>query len=194
MSLFASQTAEMHLAQILDAYQSYQAKFVQTSYDNNGAKLGNSTGKMALLRPGYFRWETITPTKQIIVTDSKNIWIYDVDLEQVTIEPMKKHAGEAPAVLLTDTTDEIIKTFNISEEKTSSTGLWFTLIPKTKESLYQEVRLYFINKRLEQMILIDSLGQKIAVQFITPNINPKLPKNTFQEKIPKDVDVIGKAI
>jgi len=194
ISVFANTNAAQNLASILDSYKSYKAKFIQISYDNNGAKLSKSNGNMALLRPGFFRWETDKPTKQIIITDSKNVWVYDVDLEQVTIEPMKKMVGEAPASLLTDTTDDLINDFYISENKTTRAGHWFTLTPKNKSSLYQQVKLYFINNKLDKMILTDNIGQKISVQFVEAQINPSLNKRTFQEKIPKGVDVIGKAV
>lgn len=193
-NIFADPNAAKSLANILGTYKSYKAKFIQTSYDNNGAKLSKTNGNMALLRPGFFRWETDKPTKQIIITDSKNVWVYDIDLEQVTIEPMKKMLGEAPASLLTDTTDDLIKDFYITENLTTRAGRWFTLTPKDKSSLYQQIKLYFLQAKLDKMVLTDNIGQKITVQFVQAQINPTLSKNTFKEKIPKGVDVIGKPV
>lgn len=191
--IFAAVNAANDLAAILSKYKTLQADFTQITYDSNGAKIQTTNGNMALLRPGYFRWETLTPTKQIILTDGKNLWVYDVDLEQVTIQPMQQVVGEAPASLLTDSTDEIIKTFSVVEKDSQNNSRWFVLKPKDKSSLYQTIKLNFQKDKLAKMDIIDNIGQKTEVQFKNEKINKKLNKNSFRVKIPKGTDVIGQA-
>jgi outer membrane lipoprotein carrier protein len=149
---------------------------------------------MAMLRPGFFRWETFSPTQQIIITDPKNVWVYDVDLEQVTIEPLREMVGQAPASLLTDSTNELLKQFEVTQKNEDDQKVWFTLIPKDEKSLYQKIQLHFTKNILDKMEIIDNIGQKTSVNFKQLKINVDLPKNTFQEKIPKNVDVIGQAL
>lgn len=194
LKVFAASNAANELASILSNYKTITANFTQTTYDNNGEKLQTTNGKMALLRPGYFRWETMKPTKQIILTDGQNLWIYDVDLEQVTIQPMKQVIGEAPASLLTDSTDKIVTTFNVSETKDSDKSHWFVLTPKDKSSLYQEIKINFDNDKLNKMDIVDNIGQKTSVQFNNEKVNQPLDKNSFRAKIPKGTDVIGQPI
>jgi len=143
LKIFAATNAANDLATLLANYKTLTANFTQTTYDTNGAKMQTSNGKMALLRPGFFRWETLTPTKQIILTDGKNLWIYDIDLEQVTIQPMKQVVGEAPASLLTDSTEDIVKTFSVTEDNSHNHSQWFVLTPKDQSSLYQTIKLNF---------------------------------------------------
>jgi outer membrane lipoprotein carrier protein len=194
LTSFASTTDAENLSQILLQYKTLTSNFTQSSYDNNGALLQETEGTMAMLRPNFFRWETRSPTRQIIVTDPKNIWVYDVDLEQVTIEPLRDMVGQAPASLLTDSTRDLLKQFNVTQKSDGADKIWFTLIPKDDKSLYQKIQLHFTQNMLDKMEIIDNIGQKTSVNFKQLKINVNLPPKTFQEKIPKNVDVIGQAL
>lgn len=193
VKVFAAVNAANELVSILSSYKTLTADFTQITYDSNGAKIQTTNGSMALLRPGYFRWETLKPTKQIILTDGENLWVYDVGLEQVTIQPMKQVVGEAPASLLTDSTDKIIKTFSVLEEDSKKNSRWFVLKPKDSSSLYQTIKLNFQSGKLTNMNIVDNIGQKTEVKFKNEKINKKLNKNSFRVKIPKGTDVIGQA-
>ena len=48
---------------------------------------------MALERPGRFRWQTKEPMEQLVVADGQKMWVYDVDLEQVTVKKQEKGLG-----------------------------------------------------------------------------------------------------
>lgn len=192
-SAFANTAAE-NLSTLLLQDKSLSGNFTQTNYDNNGTVLRQTHGKMALLRPGFFRWETLSPTKQIILTDPKNVWVYDVDLEQVTIQPLKQMVGQAPASLLTDSTAAILNDFTVTEEGDVAKNIWFTLTPHDQKSLYQKIQLHFSHQQLDKMDVVDNIGQKTAVTFQDLKINPSLSRDTFRAKIPKNVDVIGRAL
>src|SRR5438105_3435289 len=74
-----------NLANLLDAVKSMQANFTQTVYDNHGKSVQTSYGRMAIERPGKFRWEVTKPIPQLIIANESRLWIYDPDLQQVTI-------------------------------------------------------------------------------------------------------------
>src|SRR3989338_3432080 len=84
--IFSAQqkTAALELTQLLNGFSTFQAQFTQTTTDVNHQVLQQSSGTMMLMRPGRFRWETQNPTHQIVITDGKTLWIYDVDLKQAT--------------------------------------------------------------------------------------------------------------
>src|SRR5687768_9284600 len=73
------------LNQLLRNIRSMRADFIQTLMDNNGKMIQQSWGKMALQRPGQFRWETKRPNEQLIVANGSRLWIYDPDLQQVVV-------------------------------------------------------------------------------------------------------------
>ena len=90
-------SASADLAGLLNKVQSMKANFIQTVYDKRGKVTQKSSGRMALQRPGKFRWDVAKPMPQLIIANGTKLWIYDPDLEQLTIRSIKKAAGESPA-------------------------------------------------------------------------------------------------
>lgn len=50
--------------------------------------------------------------------------------------------------------------------------------------------MQFQNKRMQQMILADNLGQISTFKFTQIRVNPQLSNYLFQFRAPKGVDVI----
>ena len=80
--------AEERIDGWLAAHESLRARFLQTVFDEAGARLDESRGTVAFRRPYRFRWDYEAPEPQIIVADGENLWWYDADLEQVTVRPV----------------------------------------------------------------------------------------------------------
>src|SRR5438477_275321 len=97
------------LTQLLNHIHTLQADFNEVVKDTKGKTLNRSQGKISLERPGKFRWDVTQPNPQLIVTNNKKIWIYEIDLEQVTIRHLGNEAGETPALLLSNTNETLEK-------------------------------------------------------------------------------------
>jgi outer membrane lipoprotein carrier protein len=82
------------LSTLLNSLHSMRSDFTQTVYDNHGKAIQKSYGQMALQRPGKFRWEIKKPIPQVIVANDTRLWVYDPDLEQVTIRALHQAAGD----------------------------------------------------------------------------------------------------
>ena len=67
-----------------------QAQFTQEVYDEDGKLRQKSQGNVFLSRPGKFSWEYRAPEAHRIVADGKNVWVHDVELDQVTVKPMSQ--------------------------------------------------------------------------------------------------------
>ena len=65
-----------------------EADFTQTVTDKNGRVTQQASGRMAFARPGKFRWDYNKPYEQVIVGDGSKLWLYDTDLDQVTVKPL----------------------------------------------------------------------------------------------------------
>ena len=102
--IFAA-TPVQQLQNNLSHIKSLSAKFTQTIKGDDGSVMQKSSGQLDILKPGKFRWETFTPMKQLIVCNGKNVWIYEPDLEQVTVKPLNNSLSETPILLLTNKTD-----------------------------------------------------------------------------------------
>lgn len=175
------------LTQLLNNIHTMQANFTETVKDTKGKTLNQLEGKMSLQRPGQFRWDVTAPNRQLIVTNGKKIWIYDTDLQQVTIRYFGKDAGEAPALLLSHSNETLTKDFQVNTQNNSST---FLLKPKDKSSMFESIQLAFANQEIKEMQLQDHLGHITVIQFNRIVMNNQLPPSLFDFKKPANVDVI----
>ncbi|MDF3054777.1 MAG: outer-rane lipoprotein carrier protein [Gammaproteobacteria bacterium] len=182
-------TAE-DLSQLLTNFQSMQADFKQTIYDQNQKPLQKSMGNMALKRPGQFRWETKQPTPQLLLTDGNYVWIYDIDLEQATKQKADTGNQNNPASLLSGSIKDIERRFEVSTIQKPGKIQWFRLVPKDDSDMFQWIELGFADGKLSSMKLNDKLGTLSVFDFSNVRINPTLNASLFTFKVPKGVEVI----
>lgn len=169
---------------------SMRARFQQTVVDNLGRKVQEVTGNMQLQRPGKFRWDYDKPYVQQIVGDGKKVWLYDPDLNQVTVRPLDKVLGSSPAALLAGSKD-IDKTFELKDVGKQGDLNWVEAIPKEKESGFEKVMLGFKGSMLQEMEMRDSFGQITVIEFSKQEINPKLDAKNFRFVPPEGADVLS---
>src|SRR3990167_4745124 len=116
------------LSGLLNQFTTFQAQFKQKTTDVENNVLQESEGRMMLVRPGRFRFETHNPTHQIVITDGKTLWVYDVDLKQATKQTIQ-HSAINPAKLLSGDTNTLLKQFTVHMILHRDV-LVFQLIPK----------------------------------------------------------------
>lgn len=199
--------AAASLNQYLSRLGSLQASFVQTTQATNktaprpmanqGLKSTHLnqkfTGTMQVKRPGQFRWETTSPSKQLIVTSGNTVWIYDPDLEQAVRQNLDDQVGNTPALLLSGQSATIMKSFRVTQPKASEP--FFVLYPKADDGVFESLGIRFSSTSSgqgapSQMILKDSLGQQTTINFSNVKLNPTLSANAFNFVPPKGTDVI----
>lgn len=180
-----------NLTKLLSSLKTMKSSFTQTVYDNNGKTIQTSYGEMALDRPGKFRWEVKKPIPQLIVANDKKLWIYDPDLDQVTIKKINLAAGDTPALLLSHVGTTLEDKYSVStvSEKPATLN-WFSLKPKSKDNMFETVKMGFKGDKIEEMRLTDHLGHTTAIKFNKAATNIKLPATLFNFKSPKGADVI----
>jgi outer membrane lipoprotein carrier protein len=144
---------------------------------------------MAVERPGRFRWQTKEPMEQLVVADGKKIWVYDTDLEQVTVKTQEKGLGGTAALFLSGYDDTITQDFVVTQSG-STDNLIFDLKSKSPKANFQRMKLVFRQNDLTNMELYDQLGQITSVKLSQAKLNPKLASSLFQFKAPKGVDVV----
>ena len=170
--------------------QTVRAQFSQTVLDRNGRNTSQASGVMAFSRPGKFRWTYDKPYEQVIVGDGVKLWIYDKDLNQVSVRKLDEALGSSPAALLAGNNE--IERFFTLKDVGSRDGLdWLEASPKSSDTMFAAVRMGFSGDTLKQMELKDSFGQTTIIRFDKLERNPKLPSNQFKFAPPKGADVIG---
>lgn len=166
-----------------------KASFSQTVLDQNGKLRQKSEGTLAFSRPGKFRWVYQKPYEQLIVGDGSRLWIYDADLEQVTMRKLGEALGSSPAALLAGSND-IEKHFTLKDAGVSDGLDWLEARPRDKESTFETVRMGFAGNTLAAMELKDSFGQTTLLKFSGLVKNPVVNPGDFKFTPPKGADVI----
>lgn len=187
-SLWAAEALTDFLARI-DRLQNLQAHFVQTTRDTRGVSLQELQGTLTVAKPGKMHWQTQPPYEQLVVSDGDNIWVYDKDLEQVTIRKMEQRIVETPALLLSGNSQEIRKNFHV-EMKSQAGKVRFILTPNDKSQLFERIELQYLDTQLQSMRIIDAAGQTTDILFDGVKSNQKIAANLFTFVTPEGVDVI----
>jgi outer membrane lipoprotein carrier protein len=170
--------------------QSLQADFEQQLRDGQGRLIETSSGTLSMRRPNQFRWDYLKPHPQTIVADGQRLWLYDPDLEQVTVRPLEQSLAGTPAMLLSGEGD-LRASFRIETMEKRGAVDWLTLLPKRSDTDFKRVRLGLRGNALEAMELSDKLGQTTALEFRNVQRNPKFDAMQFVFKPPAGADVIG---
>lgn len=176
------------LTQLLLGMHTMQANFTQRITDKKARPLQQTQGRMALQRPGKFRWEVVKPVAQLIVANGARLWIYDRDLEQVTIRTFKSATGQTPALLLSDNNLTLGKDFFVTQTGDASAPV-FLLKPKDKSN-FESIKLSFSNTVIHEMELKDHLGHTTLIQFRDVALNKSLSERLFTFKPPSGIDII----
>lgn len=186
-SLFSSTAGDILQAK-LNAIRTMSATFSQVVTAKK-RQISSSKGTMALARPGKFRWDTKTPMPQLIVADGNKLWVYDVDLEQVTVKKQEKGVGGTAALFLSGYDDIVARDFEVTQMKKGEKD-YFDLHAKSTKANFQQLKLIFVGEILSGMELYDQLGQRTDIKLTNIKNNPQLAENLFRFKTPKGVDVV----
>ena len=178
------------LTGLLNQAETLTGRFSQLSLDGSGTQLQETSGELALKRPGQFRWHTDAPMEQLLVSDGKQVWLYDPDLEQVTIQQLDQRLTHTPALLLSGDVSSISENFEVSHKEAGDV-VDFTLKPKAKDTLFDNLRLSFRGGVINDMQLIDSVGQRTNILFMGVKMNQPLKAYLFTLKSPEGADVIA---
>lgn len=190
MSFTVNADGVKSLRNFYDQTHAMRANFYQVVTDRQGRKVQEVYGEMQLKRPNKFRWDYNKPYEQQIISDGKQVWLYDTELAQVTVRELSKALGSSPAALLAgdDTLDKSFKFSNIDRKDNVE---WVRADSKDNESGFEKILLGFRAGELQEMELIDSFGLQTRIVFNNVQQNPVIDPKTFLFKTPKGVDVVG---
>lgn len=169
---------------------SAQASFEQKVYDRAGKLVQTATGTFAFQRPGKFRWAYARPHPQLIVGDGEKVWIWDEDLNQVTVRRVARAIGTTPAALLAGAAD-VTQAFAMQDLGARDGLEWLEARPREREAGFERIRLGLGTASVEAMELVDSFGQTTVLRFSELARSPKLALDAFRFVPPKGADVLG---
>jgi len=188
----AADTARARLDAFSKGLTSVSASFEQQISDIHSGKTKISRGILSLKAPRQFRWDTTTPYKQLIVADGEKVWIYDPDLEQVTVRAQGTEEAHSPLTVLTDLS-QLDRDFTTSEQGEHDGQVWLRLKSKDKEPQFEYADLGFDQTGLASMAFKDTFDNSTQIRFSGWQRNAKLAPDLFKFTPPKGVDVVGDA-
>lgn len=184
----APMTARAQLDQFSAGLQTLSGQFEQRT--QSGGQTESASGTLALKAPRLFRWDYLDPFEQRIVADGDHVWVYDIDLEQVSVRPQSFDEASSPLAVLMDLKQLDVE-FAVSDGGHGEGLDWLVLKSKSKEPQFKEARLGFAGNQLQAMRVIDSFEGRIDYRFSDWQRNQSLPSEHFVFKVPEGVDVIG---
>ncbi|RFA28372.1 outer membrane lipoprotein carrier protein LolA [Alkalilimnicola ehrlichii] len=183
----AEQSGLEALQQYYESVETLRGEFVQATFDEDGRLLEQTSGELVLQRPNRFRWSYDEPFEQEIVADGRRLWVYDIDLEQVTVRPLDEVLGYGPALLLSGDFEGLESAFQIEEEG----GGWLSLVPKESDWEFQSIRMQVLDG-VPRIIEVDTgLGQVTRLELDELELNPRVPAGRFRFDPPEGVDIVA---
>ena len=184
------QSSEQRLYDSLRTLGSLEAKFYQQVLNSDGEVIQEAKGIFELKKPGRFRWHYDPPFSQHIVADGKNLWMFDLELAQATVQPIEQALGSAPIILLTEI-KPLSEDFEIRELPQAFGLDWVALVPKIQDTEFYRVELGLDGDVIREMKLHDHFDQQTVIRFSDIKRNAELPNSRFTFIVPDGVDVIG---
>ena len=193
---WASADGLKSLEDFMKTAHSGRSDFTQTvtapPKDGQAQRPKQSSGSFEFQRPGRFKFVYKKPFEQTIVADGQTLWLYDVDLNQVTQRAQAQALGSTPAALLASAPDmTALRADYALAAAPEQDGLqWVLATPKARDGQLKSVRVGFEGERLAALDILDSFGQRSQIRFTGMQVNPALPAGTFQFKPPAGADVL----
>ncbi|HTQ37366.1 MAG TPA: outer membrane lipoprotein chaperone LolA [Steroidobacteraceae bacterium] len=182
----------------LDSYlaglSTWSADFTQSVVDADGKPAAGGHGRLVIVRPGRFRWES-TPDgaaegAQLLIADGRNLWFLDRDLDQATVRPLADAPPQSPAMLLAGGA-ELRGAFDVRADGRRDGLDWVRVTPKDPASDFREAQFGFKGKELLRLILLDKLGQRSTLRFTNVKRNAPVPADATEFVRPPGVNLIG---
>ena len=188
LSLQAGEALEEFTSR-LKTLDSMSTEFSQVTMDQNGEVLQSLSGTLSVQRPGKMRWQTNPPYEQLVVSDGSSVWVYDMDLEQVTIRNLEAKLQETPALLLSGDVSNIADSYSASKEQVGDV-VRYRLKPLDASQLFEALEFDYADDEVEFMRIFDAAGQITEIRFTSQETNTEFDPAAFTFIVPDDVDVI----
>jgi outer membrane lipoprotein carrier protein len=192
LTVIASElTAVEQLSAQLKLMNSLSAQFTQSIEDNRGERLQQASGTLIVKRPRKFYWRTEQPYEHLVVTNGDLLWLYDIDLDQITKQKFTPDLDKAPALLLSGEIAEISQQYTVEVITNNNVGLQFSLLPISDDNLFKQLTISFSGSLLTAMSLKDSFDQLTTISFTEVKLNTVVPEALFDFIVPDGIDVIS---
>lgn len=179
--------AQTILSDLRAGLTALQAEFIQYELTQDGRVVEENSGTVWMQAPDYFKWHYQEPFEQLIVADGQQVWVYDEDLQQVTVKSQKNNLNPIYVII-----NEELSTryYDITYDGKKESLDWVKLTPKESSNEVKSVLLGITGNQLHSIHVNNQLDQTLVFEFDALKRNPELGQDTFQFTPPKGVDVV----
>lgn len=185
----------------LDTYReglsTWSGDFTQVTQDQQGRIIDEAAGRLLIVTPCKFRWETSLargePPVQLMIADGSNLWFLDHDLEQATVKPQDEAMRQSPAMLLACGT-QLRDAFIVTADGQRDGHDWVKVEPKQPESDFREALFGYKGRELARLVVIDKWGQRSALSFSNVRRNATIDPAQVRFTLPAGADLIGNPV
>lgn len=177
------------LESFLEQVHSMRADFRQEVRDGEEQLIEQAEGRVLLARPGRFRWDYERPHERVVMADGERLWLYEADLDQVTVRTLGDAMGETPAALLTGDRS-VLERFELVDSWKSGGLAWVRLRPRAADADFAAVAVAFAGEQPAELVLDDRLGQQTHLSFSQVRLNVSIGADSFRFVVPEGADVI----
>jgi outer membrane lipoprotein carrier protein len=178
-------------------WDTMEGDFKQEIYDDIEELVDSTQGTVYLKKPGKLRWEVRSKDKSLIVSDGKQIWHYDPELEQATVDVFDPK-GTSPLLFLTAKTQNLGEKFVVKEVSNAlcdekRAKACFEMKPRDPEAMFQWIRIGFEKENLLGLEFLDQLGQHGWITFSKMKVNKPMSDSLFRFTPPKGTDMVRRS-
>jgi outer membrane lipoprotein carrier protein len=177
------------LREFLAQTRSARGEFTQQVTRGSAQAAPPSSGTFFFERPGRFRWIYVKPYEQVLVADGERLYLYDKDLNQVTVKRMSAALPASPASILFGG-NEFERDFAVMDSGTRDGIAWVTATPRARDTQFERIEIGFRDGVPAAMVLADSFGQISRLTFVRFERNAKLDPALFRFDPPAGADVL----
>lgn len=191
----ASLTLNEIIAKVESRYAAsgFSAHFDQTSTIKAMEITDTASGKVFIKPPGMMRWEYEKPDKQIIISNSKKLWVYRPEDNQVMIGKAPFFFGNGKGAGFLSDIKLIKQKFNIILEKKSADNFYILkLLPRDKTFDISVIYLSISKNSFNIVRIVTYNSYKDETQINLKNIRFKqdIENSMFSFKVPKGTDIL----
>ena len=181
--------------------QSARGEFLQQQIanqlgpDNKPKILRQFSGQFSFVRPGKFTWTTLKPYEQKLISDGKQLIMWDKDLNQVTYRPANKALATTPVAILFGNT-QLEEYFELNSVGEKNGIFWVELIPKSQKKGSDDLPFNKIGIGMKDnlplaMELRDALDNTVLLTFSQVKTNQTMSNDEFSFKVPPNAGILN---
>lgn len=176
----------------VQSIESMRANFIQLQPEETLFDENKSQGYMVLKRPGKLLWVYQRPEQQEIISDGRNLWVFESEIDQATVRPLISIQDDFPMRWLLYN-EPLERNFEIIPGHKEKGISWFNLVPK-EGTFFQSLDIAIANNQMVEIWMYQSEDNITKVIFSDIEQDVTIANNQFDFQPPKGVDVIGQPI